>query len=129
MRVGYYLRPFHESKIAEQFYHVSDYVGADRQRLFYSGKFDNVKISQKFIQRIEILRAAMNELLSSNTNLDSESKAKFAGLELSAHISCIYSERFMNKHMKIIRDNISELENKLKVHLTYFENGVSVQLF
>ena len=63
----------------------------------------------------------MNELLSSNTSLQSDSKAKFAALDLSAHIACIHNERFMNKSMKITRNNISQLENEMKVHLTYFE--------
>ena len=45
----------------------------------------------------------------------------FSGIELSAHIACIYNEIFMNKNMKITRGNISELENEMKTHLTYFE--------
>ena len=121
MRVEHYLRPFHENTIAGKFSHISHCVGAERQRLFYSGKFDNFSISQKNIQHIEILQETVNELLSSNTNLDSDSKEKFARLELSAHITCIHKERFMSKNMKIIKDNISESKNEMKVHLTYFE--------
>ena len=63
----------------------------------------------------------MSELLSPNTNIDSDLKAKFSRLELSADIACVCSKRFMNKNMKIIRHNISELENEMKKHLTYFK--------
>ena len=63
----------------------------------------------------------MIELLYSKTNLDSDSKAKFSGLELSAHIAGSHNERFMNKNMKITRDNTFELENEMKACLTYFE--------
>lgn len=70
----------------------------------------------------------MSEWLSPNANIDSDLKVKFVGLELSACITCVCSKRFMNKNMKIIRHNISELKNEMKTHLTYFKNHVSMQL-
>jgi len=57
----------------------------------------------------------LKEAFGANKVLPSDKlQSELAGLEYSVYVSCIFNERFMNKHKHITLDNIDQIQEEMK---------------
>ena len=116
MRVGNALRVFSEKTLAEQFSNLGTLLGCHSELLFHGDLHEDKDISTKNRKRLSILKEAAEKQVFLPDNVRSE----LAGLEYSVYVSCIFNERFMNKHKNITLDNIDQIKGEMEECLEYF---------
>jgi hypothetical protein len=58
---------------------MADCVGADREKLFYNGKFDDIDVPQKHLERLKIIK---EKLLEIQNSIDVQSKHNLLDLNI-----------------------------------------------